>query len=143
MEKNHNDMKVHKLRFASRADFDAANITTTLPYVRAISIVGETGLIHNPTEYDEEGNPLPVTFIDGFHVDIMTTEVIQEWKEFTVTGEHHWYHSFGYGEVVKEEDFILKPTDSWLKADIQAYLTANGIEWTTSMTKAQLLELCG
>jgi hypothetical protein len=32
---------------------------------------------------------------------------------------------------------------TWLKADIQAYLTANGIEWTTSMTKAQLLELCG
>jgi hypothetical protein len=38
---------------------------------------------------------------------------------------------------------IIMPTDSWLKADIQAYLTANGIEWTTSMTKAQLLELCG
>jgi formate-dependent nitrite reductase cytochrome c552 subunit len=33
------------------------------------------------------------------------------------------------------------PADSWLKADIQAYLTANGIDWTTSMTKAQLLEL--
>jgi hypothetical protein len=38
---------------------------------------------------------------------------------------------------------VITPTDSWLKADIQAYLTANGIEWTTSMTKAQLLELCG
>jgi hypothetical protein len=36
---------------------------------------------------------------------------------------------------------VIVPTDSWLKADIQAYLTAKGIEWTTSMTKAQLLEL--
>jgi hypothetical protein len=36
---------------------------------------------------------------------------------------------------------IITPTNSWFKADIQAYLTAKGIEFTNSMTKAQLLEL--
>jgi len=105
-------MKIHKLRLDNRAAYEAF----IAPYlnedgaivderIKAISIVGETGLIPYPTEFDEEGNPLPLTFRDGFHVDVMTTEVIQEWKDYTVTGEHHWYHSFGYGEVVKEEDF--------------------------------------
>jgi hypothetical protein len=96
-------MKIHKLRFQNKAAYESFIIEDER--IVAISIVAETGLIPNPTEYDEEGNPLPVTFIDAFHVDVMTTEVIQEWKEFTVTGEHHWYHSFGYGEVVKAEDF--------------------------------------
>ena len=35
-----------------------------------------------------------------------------------------------------------KPTEEWLKADIQAYLTRHNIAFTASMTKAQLLELC-
>jgi hypothetical protein len=106
-------MKVHKLKFKDKAEFQefidtydmSSELMKTDDRIVAISIVAETGLIPNPTEYDEEGNPLPVTFIDAFHVDVMTTEVIQEWKEFTVTGEHHWYHSFGYGEVVTEQDF--------------------------------------
>jgi hypothetical protein len=48
-------------------------------------------------------------------------------------------------EVIQFETAEARLTfmGTWLKADIQAYLTANGIEWTTSMTKAQLLELCG
>lgn len=41
-------------------------------------------------------------------------------------------------DAVPVEEF---PTDSWLKADIQDYLTKHQIEWTTSMTKAQLLSL--
>jgi len=94
---------IHKLRFKDQSAYES--FITEDERIVAISIVGETGLIPNPTEYDEEGNPLPVTFIDAFHVDVMTTEVIQGWKEFTVTGEHHWYHSFGYGEVITAEDF--------------------------------------
>jgi hypothetical protein len=132
-------MKIHKLRFKDQEAYKS--FLTEDHRIVAIATVAETGLIPYPTVFDMDGNPKPVTFREGYHVDVMTTEVIQEWKEFTVTGEHGWYHSFGYGEVAKEGDFVLKPNDSWLKADIQAYLTANGIEWTTSMTKAQLLEL--
>jgi hypothetical protein len=96
-------MKIHKLKFQNQSAYES--FITEDARIVAISIVGETGLIPNPTEYDEEGNPLLVTYVDAFHVDVMTTEVIQEWKDYTVTGEHHWYHSFGYGEVVKAEDF--------------------------------------
>ncbi len=82
----------------------------TMPFkdnIMAIAIVGETGLIPYPTEYDDEGNPLPTRYREGFHVDIMTTEVIQEWKPYTVTGGNEWAHSFGYGEVVTAEDFEI------------------------------------
>jgi hypothetical protein len=95
---------IHKLRFQNKAAYES--FITEDARIVAISIVGETGLIPNPTEYDEEGNPLPVTFRDGFHVDIMTTEVIQEWKDYTITGSNQWYHSFGYGDTVTAEDFV-------------------------------------
>ena len=104
---------IHKLRFKDKAEFQefidtydmSSELMKTDDRIVAIAIVAETGLIPYPTEYDEEGNTLPVTFIDGFHVDVMTTEVIQEWKDYTVTGTHDWYHGFGYGEVVTEQDF--------------------------------------
>ncbi len=131
-------MKIHKLKFPSRADFEA--FITDDPCIRAIAIVAETGLIPYPTEFDEDGNALPVTFREGFHVDVMTTEVIQEWKQQTVTGAHEWYHGFGRGETVTAEDFETElPNDTWTKSEIQTYLTNNGIEWKQSWSKAQLL----
>ena len=121
-------MKIHKLRITKKRMVDTIinedGMTTENEYyidekhvlellmqnhrdkIKAIAIVGETGLIPYPTEYDEEGNPLPVEYQEGFHVDVMTTEVIQEWKPYTVTGAHEWAHSFGYGEVVTAEDFV-------------------------------------
>ena len=35
---------------------------------------------------------------------------------------------------------FCNPDDSWLKADIQDWLTFNGIKWSASDTKSQLLE---
>lgn len=124
----HNIMKIHKLRITKKRMIDTITnedgttfeneyyldeshvlellIQNHKDKIVAIAIVGETGLIPFPTEYDEEGNPLPVTFREGYHVDVMTTEVIQEWKPYTVTGEHEWAHSFGYGEVVTAEEFV-------------------------------------
>jgi len=34
------------------------------------------------------------------------------------------------------------PNDTWTKAQIQEYLTNNGIEWKQSWTKAHLLDAC-
>ena len=33
------------------------------------------------------------------------------------------------------------PDSSWRKSDIQSWLTAEGIEWDSSMTKSELLEI--
>jgi hypothetical protein len=97
-------MKIHKLKFTDQSAYES--FITEDERIVAVSIVAETGLIPYPTEYDEEGNPLPVQFRDGFHVDVMTTEVIQEWKDYTITGSSHWYHAFGYGDTVTAEDFV-------------------------------------
>lgn len=90
---------------ALKATFTDDEGVITDARIHAIAIPFETGIIPNPTEYDEQGEPLPQTFKDGYHVDIMTTEVIQEWKPYTVTSSSHWMHSFGGGEVVTDEDF--------------------------------------
>lgn len=98
--------KIHKLRFTDRSAFESLmQAHTDDARIVAVAVVGETGLIPYPLEFDDEGNPLPVTFREGYHVDVMTTGVIQEWKPYTVTGAHELAHSFGYGEVVTAEDF--------------------------------------
>jgi hypothetical protein len=100
-------MKIHKLKFSNEAEWqtlkdaykgDARIKATAYPF--------ETGIIPNPVEFDEEGNALDQTFIEGFHVDVMVTEVIQEWKTYTVIGITHEAHQFGFGEVVTDSDFI-------------------------------------
>lgn len=105
-------MKIHKLKFTYKAAWEAIQATftddegvITDARIHAIAIPFETGIIPNPIQYDEEGNPLAQTFKEGYHVDVMTTEVIQEWKDYTITGEHTWAHNFGMGEVVREEEF--------------------------------------
>lgn len=108
-------LKVHKLIFTDISEWEAIKATITDEIegnsiitdnrIVAIAIPFLTGKIPNPIEFDEEGNPLEQTFKEGYHVDVLTTEVIQEWKDITVTGASHWMHSFGMGEVVKEEGF--------------------------------------
>jgi hypothetical protein len=121
-------MKIHKLRFTDKEQYleltkplrmppytttDEEGNEVDLPIdnlkwdsrIKAIAIPFETGIIPNPIQYDEEGNVLAQTFKEGYHVDVMVTEVIQEWKDYTITGEHTWAHNFGMGEVVKAEDF--------------------------------------
>ncbi len=97
-------MKIHKLRFKDKAAYES--FITEDERIIAIAIVAETGLIPYPLEFDEHGEVLPTRFREGFHVDVMTTEVIPEWKDYTVTGTQNWAHSFGYGEVVTAEDFV-------------------------------------
>lgn len=99
-------MKIHKLRFTNQAAWEALKAAHEEDSrINAIAIPYETGIIPNPIQYDDEGNPLPQTFKEGYHVDVMVTEVIQDWKDYTVTEIESPAHQFGYGEMVKAEDF--------------------------------------
>jgi len=121
-------MKIHKLKFTDKEQYLTATKALRLPPYTGLDENGdevdlpieslswdsrivataypfETGIIPNPIEFDEEGNAIEQTFKEGFHVDVMVTEVIQEWKAYTVTGDHKWAHLFGFGEVVIIEDF--------------------------------------
>ncbi len=89
--------------------------------------------------YDEDGN---ITNPDAKNLDysVDVYGVIDKIKEnFVINNPANWYNVIS---GVDAEVVQPIPTDSWLKANIQAYLTAQGVEWTTSMLKAELLALC-
>jgi hypothetical protein len=134
-------MFVHRCKFPDKATFQAWQKPDDVVTVVEIGLIEAT-----PAQFDENDNIIAeATYLEGYHVDIKSHSLIESLKDYIVVPQNP-RHGVLWAEgchIVTEEDFILKPTDSWLKADIQAYLTANGIEWTTSMTKAQLLELCG
>jgi len=141
-------MKLYKLSFTDKAQWDgvkasflyADNIPTKSTYTVQGMDIREIGHVPIPATYDEEGNVLTeASQHDDFAVDILTTEEISEVESYIIGAKGSYYHGF---MGVNAEIVQPQPNDSWLKLDIQGFLTAQGIEWTTSMTKAQLLELC-
>lgn len=106
-------MKVHKLRFTDKEQY--LELTKPLrlpPYTTTDEEGNEIDLPIDTLKWDSRIKAVAIPFEtgiipdkEGYHVDVMVTEVIQEWKEYIITGEHSWAHQFGMGEVVKEEDF--------------------------------------
>ena len=114
--------------------FDFHDFVYPVPMVQPLwnNTLDEDGL---PIE--EKPDKIPV---EGFHVDICTkslndelTAILNDYIVTTSNPANTW--SGGCA--------IVKPTPNidWLKANIQSWLTDNSIEWTTSMTKDELLEL--
>ncbi len=143
-------MKLYKLSFENKAQWDGvkasfldADENGNYPTKSIYSIQGmtirEVGHVPIDATYDEEGNELtPPSQHDDWAVDILTTEEISEVESYIIGAKANYYHGF---MGVNAEIVQPKPSDSWLKLDIQGFLTAQGVEWTTSMTKAQLLNL--
>ena len=103
--------------------------------------INEVGNVPIPLEYDEEtGNPLTEQlYHDDWAVDVSTPVLIPELNGYILKDvPDQCYNSWTGLRVIVEP----QPDESWLKAEIQAWLDEKGIEWTTSMTKAELLELC-
>ena len=106
-------MKIHKLRFTDKEQY--LELTKPLrlpPYTTTDEEGNEVDLYIDYLKWDSRIKAVAIPFEtgiipnkEGYHVDIMTTEVIQEWKDYTVTGISSPAHRFGMGEVVKEEDF--------------------------------------
>ncbi len=140
---------IYKLSFTDKAQWDGVKASfldadDIIPNKSTYTVQGmdirEVGHVPIPATYDEEGNVLTeVSQHDDFAVDILTTEEIPEVESYIIGAKGSYYHGF---MGVNAEIVQPKPSDSWLKLDIQGFLTAQGIEWTTSMTKAQLLVLC-
>jgi len=102
--------------------------------------INEVGNVPIPLEYDEDGKPLTEQlYHDDWAVDVSTPVLIPELNGYILKDvPDQFYNSFTGLRVIVEP----QPDESWLKAEIQAWLDEKGIEWTTSMTKAELLELC-
>jgi len=102
--------------------------------------INEVGYVPIPLEYDEDGNPLTdQLYHNDWAVDVSTPVLIPELNGYILKDvPDQFYNSFTGLRVIVEP----QPDESWLKAEIQAWLNEKGIEWTTSMTKAELLGLC-
>ena len=145
-------MKLYKLSHENKAEFD--NILTplvseTLPtkstYTaqllsgEAITVVN-VGHVPIPAVMGEDGEVITeATFHEDWAVDVLTPIAIDELEAYCVVDfPENWSNEF-----VRTECEIVYPTpnSTWLKADIRAWLTTQGIEWDKSLTKAELLKL--
>jgi hypothetical protein len=97
-------------------------VNTAIAAYKDIQTNGEYNRTHTLYEY----NPEPES-VDGFYYMEARPELVEA--------------GLFEGVALFDSIPVIVPDDSWLKADIQAWLTDKGISFTLSMTKAQLLEL--
>lgn len=91
-----------------------------------------------PATFDEDGNELtPVTLGENYEVDVVSS-IKLPLNEFIVKNQpSNWHNNFaGEFEIIE-----TIPTMSWLKTEIQDWLDYKGINYSSSDTKSELLEL--
>jgi len=131
-------MKIYKLKFTDEKQW-LALYEQMQPKEGEVSIFGSLPVHVNPTTQPEwiegEDKPDPIP-IEGYHIDVILSDgtLVQDYI-VNVDSPQHSFTGCTYPIAV------AVPTDKWLKADIQQWLTDNGIEWDSSMLKAELLNL--
>ena len=143
-------MKLYKLSFTDKAQWD--NVKTSIlladedgnipngTYTNNGMTVVEVGYVPIPATYDEDGEELTeATFNEDYAVDILTEKTLDLGQYIVKYHPENWYHGFSGVDIIP---VIPTPDDSWLKADIKLWLDSYGIDYPSTATKAQLLELC-
>jgi len=99
----------------------------------------EIGHIPIPATFDEEGELLTEAGLQpDYAVDICSLKVIEEVIPYSLPKRKAKYaHGFTNNHPV----VVSTPTDKWLVDDIKIWLSNNGIEYDSSMLKAELLNL--
>lgn len=131
--------KLYKLSLPSEAEWLTVKeslIVDGIPRYKSIHVNRQ---LSYPPTYDEEGEMIEE---DGLYpdwaVDLISEDYIPELDKYLLKPRDSYKHNISGGSY---EVVIAKPNDSWLKADIQKWLTDNSIEWTTPMLKVELLSL--
>jgi hypothetical protein len=129
---------IYQLKFPSQAEWE--QFKEQLTDNPAIITIVELGTLSEGGTYDNEGNVVeePVIY-EGYHVDIKTSELLPIPNEFITAPTNPKHGERWKAGCVVVQPAPEPPNDTWLKAEIQTYLTNNGIEWKQSWTKAQLL----
>ena len=131
-------MKNLKLSFTDKLKWETikATLQTDGVYADGIQDVFELGQLPKPPQGEDE----EWTYYEDYAVDMVVTDDYDysSIKKYLASIKGDSMHSIvGFeGEIV-----VATPDSSWLKADIQNWLTDNGIKWSSDMTKAQLLNL--
>lgn len=71
----------------------------------------EIGTIIKPATFDEEGNEVtPATVIEGWHVDVLAKEIIEELREYCLEkAPNHPVHGYGWGYSRDVNNNIVAP----------------------------------
>ena len=97
---------IHKLKLQNAAAWQALQVVTideqdqqAAWLSKAMTIV-EVGTITKPATFDEEGNELtPATVIEGWHVDVLSNEIIEELREYCLEkAPNHPVHGYGWAD---------------------------------------------
>lgn len=106
---------IHKLKFTD-AD-EAAQVLTEEIRQRCMTITDQLHPV-KPATYDDEGNELtPAIAIEGYHIDILATEAIEELKPYCLDKvPDHPVH--GHGWAINEINGVLQPYAFVLKDKI-------------------------
>ena len=105
-----------------------------------IQIIYE-GKLSFPATYDEEGEILTEAGVyDDFSVDLISDVEILELEPYLIYTQASYQIGIGSftGRVMTRE---FKPDVTWLIADIKDWLDERGIYYTSTMIKADLLNL--
>jgi len=95
---------VTKLKFTDKAEFDTWKNSEAEN--TAIMTVVEIGTITIAATFDNEGNELtPAETIEGYHVDVMSTGIIQSLKNYTIIPPDNPVH----GKVWQEGSILVTP----------------------------------
>ena len=142
-------MKIYKLSFEDKDEWvstrsviyeepeDGFPVNST--YTLNGDTIREVGNVPYPATYNEDGEIVTEAgYYDDFAVDILT-ENTYDLNQYLVVGNSSWYHSFAGLQVLIVEAI---PDSSWTVVEIKNWLDANGISYTSSMLKADLLALC-
>ena len=103
---------IHKLKFNTILNEDGREITqefiTDLLAKFDIKTIVHIGTITKPATFDEEGNELtPATVIEGWHVDVLSNEIIEELREYCLEkAPNNPVH--GYGWADRPASLVLK-----------------------------------
>ena len=105
---------IHKLKFNTILNEDGREITqefiTDLLAKFVIKTIVHIGTIKKAATYDEEGNELtPEITIEGWHVDVLAKEIIEELREYCLDHlPNHCQHGNDFGDTVDEAGNIIK-----------------------------------
>lgn len=142
-------MKLYKLSFTNKAEWDSVKTSILIPsedgnypsgtYTNNNMTVVEVGNVPIDATYSEDGEVLTeASFNTDWAVDILSEKVVDVGDYIVRSTPDNWRNSF-YG--VNDVPEVALPSTSWLKAEIQSWLTDNGIEYNNTMTKSELLNL--
>ena len=118
---------IHKLKLQNAAAWQALQVVTideqdqqAAWLSKAMTIV-EVGTITKPATFDEEGKEItPEQIVEGWHVDVLSNEIIDELREYCLDHlPNHCQHGNDFGDSIDEHGNIIKATVVLKEGEVQ------------------------